>query len=93
VLKRIFSDDSDLCPVAKNLIQMWYLGTMIDYTDLTTPIIFKRTVVVSAEAYQQALVYRTIQSHPPAAKHPGYASWALGQRPAREPQTAAEEQS
>lgn len=78
MLARVFNDDSVLCAPAKNLAQMWYLGTLIDYTDPTPTVVFKRTTVVSAEAYQQSLVLRDNGSHPAGARQPGFGSWALG---------------
>ena len=82
MLERVFNDSTVLCAPAKNLAQMWYLGTMIDYTDPTPMVVFKRTTVVSAEAYRQSLVLRDVGSHPAGAKQPGYGSWALGPTPA-----------
>ena len=82
MLARVFNDDTVLCAPAKNLAQMWYLGTLIDYTDQTPVVIFKRTTVVSAEAYRQGLVLTDAGAHPSGAKQPGYGSWALGPRPA-----------
>src|SRR3954463_7517550 len=58
MLVRVFNDDTVLCAPAKNLAQMWYLGTYLDYNDPTPTVIFKPTTVVSAEAYQQSLVLR-----------------------------------
>lgn len=81
MLARVFNDDTVLCAPAKNLAQMWYLGTLIDYTDPTPVVVFKRTRVVSAEAYQQSLVLRDAGSHPAGARQPGFGSWALGPRP------------
>jgi hypothetical protein len=93
MLARVFNDDTVLCAPAKNLAQMWYLGTLIDYTDQTPIVIFKRTVVVSAEAYRQGLVLADVGAHPSGAKQPGYGSWALGPRRvphADEPAAASE---
>lgn len=78
MLARVFNDATVLCAPAKNLAQMWYLGTFIDYTDQTPIVIFKRTTVVSAEAYQQSLVLTDNGAHPAGARHPGFGSWALG---------------
>lgn len=70
-----------LGPVARNVIQLWYLGSWIQLprgwraqygqSPLDT------TKVVSAQAYQQSLVYDAMGTHPPGAKQPGYGSWAL----------------
>ena len=85
MLARVFDDGTVLCAPAKNLAQMWYLGTLIDYTDMTPTVVFKRTAVVSAEAYQQSLVLTDNGSHPAGAKHQGFGSWALGPTPAATP--------
>jgi len=82
MLARVFNDATVLCAPAKNLAQMWYLGTFIDYTDSNPVVVFKRTTVISAEAYRQSLVLVDSGSHPRGAKQPGYGSWALGPRPA-----------
>jgi hypothetical protein len=81
MLARVFNDETVICAPAKNLAQMWYLGTLIDYTDPTPFVVFKRTTVVSAEAYQQSLVLGDVGAHPAGAKQPGFGSWALGPRP------------
>ena len=78
MLARVFDDSTVLCAPAKNLAQMWYLGTYIDYTDQTPVVVFKKTTVVSAEAYRQSLVLTDNGSHPAGAKWPGYGSWAHG---------------
>lgn len=66
-------------PIARNIIQMWYLGSWIEmseswatqYGAKTSP-----THVISSETYIQGLVWDVIESHPQAAKQPGFASWA-----------------
>ena len=35
------------------------------------------TFVVSPQSYTEGLVWKAIHTHPPAAKQPGYGSWAL----------------
>ena len=35
------------------------------------------TFVVSTQSYTEGLVWKAIHTHPPAAKQPGYGSWAL----------------
>lgn len=66
--------------VAKNIIQLWYLGSWVQMpqswrtqygnnpSDVTT--------VVSSQAYQEGLVWSVIKAHPPGAKQPGFGSWA-----------------
>ncbi len=56
--------DSCYSGLAKNLITLWYLGTW-------------NNNVVSADAYIQGLIWTAGHTHPPAAKQPGYGSWAI----------------
>jgi hypothetical protein len=73
--------DATLGPVARGLIQLWYLGA---WTQL--PAIWRRdhganpgdqSRVISAQSYPNALVYLAADTHPPGARQPGYGSWAL----------------
>jgi hypothetical protein len=67
-------------PVARNIIQMWYLGSWIQMPQGwrsqfgTSPNDVTR--VISAEGYIQSLIYNVIGTHPPAAKQPGFGSWS-----------------
>lgn len=70
-----------LGPIARNVIQLWYLGTWMGM-----PAQWKTSYgsfagdtnrVVSAAAYQESLVYQAARAHPPGARQPGYGSWAL----------------
>ena len=75
----------------KNIFKLWYLSIWYPLTkqwyeqcchdfenvslssfnvDDTNP------TVISARAYQQGLVWRTLGSHPMGAQEPGFASWA-----------------
>jgi hypothetical protein len=73
-----------LGPVARNVIKMWYLGSWRQlprawraaYGDSPAG----GNHVVSAQAYQEGLVWRAIGSHPPGAKPPGFGTWALEPR-------------
>ncbi|HMV68149.1 MAG TPA: hypothetical protein PKA64_14975, partial [Myxococcota bacterium] len=76
-----------LGPIARSVIQLWYLGSWPGM-----PAAWRATYgafpgdtsrVISAAAYQESLVYRVAQAHPPGAKQPGYGSWAA--RPGGEP--------
>lgn len=75
-----------LGPVARNIIQLWYLGSWIQlpqgWRTQFGPSPLDTTRVVSAAAYQQSLVYDVMRAHPPGAKQPGYGSWALPPEPA-----------
>jgi hypothetical protein len=50
--------------LAQNIITLWYTGNWAN-----TP--------VSAQAYQQGLVWDAAEAHPPGAKQPGFGSWSL----------------
>ena len=73
-----------LGPLAKNLIRMWYVGNWEQlpaaWGDEFGAPANDQTKVVSAAAYQEGLVWRTIGSHAPGAKQPGYGTWAVRPR-------------
>lgn len=68
----------DIC---KNIIQMWYTGTWFAmnaqwqalFGDLSVAQQPDKTV--SPKAYQEGLIWDTINAHPPGAKQPGFGSW------------------
>ena len=79
-----------LAPLARNVIRMWYLGqwkALPPEWPETLPTAlkqkqekFKRTAndtdhVISAEAYREGLVWRTLGAHPMGAKQPGFGTW------------------
>lgn len=68
-----------LGPMARNIIQLWYLGTWFQMPATWSAEygvhVADTTRIVSAEAYQQSLVYDVMRAHPPGAKQPGYSSW------------------
>ncbi len=68
-------------PLARNVIKMWYLGNWSQLPPEWRAAngISARDVdhVVSAMAYQEALVWRVAGSHPPGAKQAGFGTWSL----------------
>jgi hypothetical protein len=70
-IKRTIMDHYDLGPVAKNIIKLWYRG---DWPDGAAKF---GTSYTSARAYQEGLMWRTVKSHPPGAKQPGFGSWSM----------------
>ncbi|MBV8841717.1 MAG: hypothetical protein JO307_02800 [Bryobacterales bacterium] len=80
ISKHILVADRKLGPVAKSIIQMWYLGqwtqTPIAWREEfgTNPNDFNR--VISAAAYTEGLVWRAAGTHPQGAKQPGYGTWS-----------------
>jgi len=72
--------DPMLGPIARNIITMWYVG---NWNQL--PRQWRQTYgahardltrVISAEAFQEGLVWDAIGAHPPTAKSPGFGTWA-----------------
>lgn len=80
-------DDPTLGPIARNLATLWYLGMWYqlpaDWRNTHGAWAGDVTFVVSPQAYVAGLVWPAIHSHPPAAKQPGYGSWALPPEGAR----------
>lgn len=86
-----------LGPMARNIIQLWYLGTWFQMPATWSAEygvhVSDTTRIVSPEAYQQSLVYDVMRAHPPGAKQPGYGSWhtapePYGKQPPSAPNTA-----
>lgn len=80
VRTRIFGN-ATLAPLAKNIIKMWYLGS---WSQLPQGWRHENGAkaedvdhVISAEAYQEGLIWQAIGSHPQGAKQPGFGSWTL----------------
>jgi hypothetical protein len=80
ILSELLADDP-LGPLARNLAALWYLGIWFQL-----PAAWRQehgafardaTHVLSSRAYTEALVWRAAQTHPPAAKAPGFGSWAM----------------
>ena len=74
-------DDPDLGPIARNVAQLWYLGMWFqmpaEWRNVHGAWANDVTFVVSPQSYTEGLVWKAIHTHPPAAKQPGYGSWAL----------------
>lgn len=70
-----------LGPIARNIIQMWYVGNWNELPQSWQQVYGvspnDTTRVISPEAYEQGLVWDAIGAHPPAAKQPGFDSWHL----------------
>ncbi|MBC7911540.1 MAG: hypothetical protein H7Y30_13615 [Pyrinomonadaceae bacterium] len=77
-------EDIEFAQIAKNIIQLWYLGSYTNYND-PAPLIFKAAYIISPEAYQNGLLWPNMGSHPAGAKQPGFGSWNL------EPQTVKQD--
>ncbi|HEX3151849.1 MAG TPA: hypothetical protein VHR66_27505 [Gemmataceae bacterium] len=79
IQKDIF-DDPLVGPVARNVLLMWYTGNWYqmpgEWRQNYGASAGDQPHVVSAKAYQEGLMWRAIAAHPPAAKSPGFGSWA-----------------
>ncbi|HEY0510286.1 MAG TPA: hypothetical protein VGH73_00180 [Thermoanaerobaculia bacterium] len=73
--------DPRLGQVARNLITLWYVGNWYEMSQLwrdaygISPSDVTR--VVSAESYQQGLMWAAGETHPQGAHQPGFGTWAL----------------
>ena len=69
-----------LGPVARNIVQMWYVGTWNElpqnWRNLYGNNPNDTTRVISPAAYEQGLIWDAVGAHPPAAKQPGFGSWS-----------------
>jgi len=74
-------DDPTLGPIARNVATLWYLGMWNQlpaaWRNVHGAWANDVTFVVSTQSYTEGLVWKAIHTHPPAAKQPGYGSWAL----------------
>ncbi len=68
-------------PIARNIIQLWYSGLWNGLPQAwrnqygVNPL--DATHFTSTAAFQQGLIWKTMSSHPDAAKQPGFGSWSL----------------
>jgi len=74
-------DDPDLGPLARNLALLWYTGSWFQlpgaWRNAHGASARDLTHVVSTKSYTEGLVWPAMNTHPQAAKQPGYASWAI----------------
>jgi hypothetical protein len=81
LVKTQILDDPDFGPLARNLGALWYLGMWNQlpaaWRNVHGAWANDVTFVVSTQSYTEALVWKAIHTHPPAAKQPGFGSWAL----------------
>lgn len=81
LVKTQIFEDPKLGPLARNIAALWYLGMWnqlpAEWRNVHGAWANDVTFVVSTQAYIEALVWKAIHTHPPAAKQPGYGSWAL----------------
>jgi hypothetical protein len=80
VKEQVF-DDPEYGPLAVNLAALWYTGQWnqlpAEWCDAHGASAADETRIISPAAYTEGLVWKAMHTHPPAAKQPGYGSWAL----------------
>ena len=78
--KPLYFEAADI-PLINNIVRAWYLGK---WAALTAGEMSALNIkgfdagaehVLSAEAYREALAWKTVGAHPPGAKQPGFGSW------------------
>lgn len=78
-------EDPEFGPVARNVTALWYLGMWnqlpAEWRNVHGAWANDITFIVSPKSYTEGLVWKAIHTHPPAAKQPGYGSWALPPEP------------
>lgn len=81
--------DALIGPVARNILLLWYTGNWYQmpgpWRQNYGAAASDQPRVVSAAAYQEGLMWKAIAAHPPAAKSPGFGSWAEPPEPPRAP--------
>jgi hypothetical protein len=68
-------------PIARNIIRLWYIGSWKQlpskWRNTYGATSFDTDHVVSAEAYQEGLVWIAGGAHPMGAKQQGFGAWAI----------------
>jgi hypothetical protein len=72
--------NTKLGPIARNIIQMWYVGNWYELPSAWYAAYYQKdtvapTAVVSAQAYQEGLVWKAMEAKPMGAKWPGFGTW------------------
>lgn len=80
IAEELFPDPT-LGPLAVNLTYLWYMGQWNQlpaaWRAVHGAFALDSTCIISPKAWEEGLAWVAIGSHPPAAKQPGYGSWAL----------------
>ena len=68
-------------PLGKNIITMWYLGIWKElpqaWANTFGVSAGDRDHVISADAYTEGLAWRSMGTHPMAARQPGFGTWSF----------------
>lgn len=62
--------------LAQRIILLWYTGIWTTMNGKDTMSQQARTAMVSAQAYEEGLIWTAAHTHPAGAKQPGFASWS-----------------
>lgn len=80
LMRRSILADPDLGPLARSLIQLWYLG---QWTPMPPDWVTRNGFhdedsarILSVRAYREGLVWNAIGAHPMGAKPQGFGAWA-----------------
>jgi hypothetical protein len=80
VVRRDYLSSSKLGPLARALIQLWYLGQWIplpqEWRRAYGASRFDVSRIISTRAYKEGLVWDAIGAHPMGAKQQGFGAWA-----------------
>jgi hypothetical protein len=79
-VRDIYLSSENLGPLARALIQLWYLGQWIplppEWRHTWGASRFDVVRIISTRAYKEGLVWNAIGAHPMGAKQQGFGAWA-----------------
>jgi hypothetical protein len=75
-IKATFIDPAPNDGLAQRIILMWYTGIWTTMNQKDVKPQQARTAMISAQTYQEGLIWATADTHPAGAKQPGYGSWS-----------------
>lgn len=80
-VREIYLASESLGPLARSLIQLWYLGQWVplppEWRREWGASRFDVARIISTRAYKEGLVWDAIGAHPMGAKQQGFGAWAL----------------
>jgi hypothetical protein len=79
-VRRIYMSSDRLGPLARSLIQLWYLGQWVPLPQNWCRTFgvsrFNVSMIISTRTYKEGLVWDAIGAHPMGAKQQGFGAWA-----------------
>jgi hypothetical protein len=80
-VKKQILGSAKYAPLARNIIYLWYNAIWYqlprEWTEVWGANAADTDFVISATAYPEALIWKAMGAHPPAAKPQGFGAWAL----------------